>query len=152
MTLRSTQAFVILLVPLCLSPHSSFLCPFHPSQTSLHYDTHLSLASPFELSSRNTSEYPKLIQVFTWRGSINSPVSYYPWKWKWRRSVVSDSLRPHGLSATRLLRRQSMEFFRQEYWSGLPFLSPGDLPDPGIEPRSPALQEDALPSEPQGSP
>ena len=41
----------------------------------------------------------------------------------------------------------SMEFSRQEYWSGLPFLSPGDLSDPGIEPRSLALQEDTLPSE-----
>ena len=47
---------------------------------------------------------------------------------------------------------QSMEFFRQEYWSGLPFHSPGDLPDPGIEPGSPALQAVALPSEPQGKP
>ena len=46
----------------------------------------------------------------------------------------------------------SMEYSRQEYWSGLPFPTPGDLPDPGIEPRSPALQADALPSEPQGSP
>ena len=45
----------------------------------------------------------------------------------------------------------SMGFSRQEYWSGLPFLSPGDLPDPGIEPRSPALQTDALPSEPPGN-
>ena len=44
----------------------------------------------------------------------------------------------------------SMEFSRQEYWSGLPFPSPGDLPDPGIEPRSPALQADALLSEPPG--
>ena len=42
----------------------------------------------------------------------------------------------------------SMEFSRQEYWSGFPFSSPGDLPDPGMEPRSPALQADALPSEP----
>ena len=41
----------------------------------------------------------------------------------------------------------SMEFSRQEYWSGLPFPSPADLPDPGIEPRSPALQTHALPSE-----
>ena len=41
----------------------------------------------------------------------------------------------------------SMGFSRQEYWSGLPFPSPGDLPNPGIEPRSPALQADALPSE-----
>ena len=38
----------------------------------------------------------------------------------------------------------SVGFSRQEYWSGLPFPSPGDLPNPGIEPRSPALQADAL--------
>ena len=43
-----------------------------------------------------------------------------------------------------------MGFSRQEYWSGLPFPSPGDLPDPGIESRSPALQADALTSEPPG--
>ena len=43
----------------------------------------------------------------------------------------------------------SMGFSRQEYWSGLPFPSTGDLPDPGIEPGSPALQTDALPSEPR---
>ena len=42
----------------------------------------------------------------------------------------------------------SMEFSKQEYWSGLSFPSPGDLPDPGIEPGSPALQADTLPSEP----
>ena len=46
----------------------------------------------------------------------------------------------------------SMRFSRQEYWSGLPFPSPGDLPNPGIEPGSPALQTDALPSEPPGKP
>ena len=45
----------------------------------------------------------------------------------------------------------NMGFSRQEYWSGLSFPSPGDLPDPGIEPKSPALQTDALPSEPPGS-
>ena len=44
----------------------------------------------------------------------------------------------------------SMGFSRQEYWSGLPFPSPGNLTDPGTEPRSPALQADALPSEPPG--
>ena len=43
-----------------------------------------------------------------------------------------------------------MGFSRQEYWSGLPFPSPGDLPDPGTEPMSPALQADALTSEPPG--
>ena len=45
-----------------------------------------------------------------------------------------------------------MEFSRQEYWHGLPFPPPGDLPNPGIEPRSPALQADSLLSEPPGKP
>ena len=48
---------------------------------------------------------------------------------------------PHGAHQAPL----SMEFSRQEYWSGLPFPSPGDLPDPWIEPTSPALHEDSLP-------
>ena len=46
----------------------------------------------------------------------------------------------------------SMEFSRQEYWSGLPFPSPKDLPNPGIEPRSLTLQADAVPFEPPGKP
>ena len=46
----------------------------------------------------------------------------------------------------------SMGFSRQEYWSGLPFPSPGYLPDPGVEPRSPTLEADALTSEPPGKP
>ena len=46
----------------------------------------------------------------------------------------------------------SMEFSRQAYWSGLPFPSPGDLPDPGIKPGSPTFQADALLSEPPGKP
>ena len=44
----------------------------------------------------------------------------------------------------------SIEFLRQEYWNGLPFPSPRDFPEPGIEPGSPALQADSLPSEPPG--
>ena len=58
---------------------------------------------------------------------------------------MSDSLWPHQTFL-------SMGFSRQEYWSGLPFPSPGDLPDPGIKPGSPALQADYLPSEPPGKP
>ena len=67
----------------------------------------------------------------------------------------------HSLSHVRLfatpwtvahLAPLSMVFPRLEYWSGLPFPSPGDLPDPGIESRSPALQADYLPSEPRESP
>ena len=46
----------------------------------------------------------------------------------------------------------SLEFSRQEYWSEQPFHSPGDIPKPGIELGSPALQADSLPSEPQGKP
>jgi len=45
-----------------------------------------------------------------------------------------------------------MEFSRQEYWSGLPFPHPGDLPNPGIKPRFPVLQADSLPSEPPEKP
>ena len=47
---------------------------------------------------------------------------------------------------------QAMEYSRPEYWSGYPFPFPGDLPNPGIKPRSPTLQADSLPAEPQGTP
>ena len=66
-------------------------------------------------------------------------------KWQWSHLVVLNSLWPHQAPP-------SMGFPRQEYWSGLSFPSPGDLSNPGIEPRSPALQEDALTSEPPGKP
>ena len=65
-------------------------------------------------------------------------------------SVVFDSLRPHGLQPTRLL--CPWGFSRQEYWSGLPCPPPGDLPNPGIESRSPALLVDSLPAEPPEKP
>ena len=45
-----------------------------------------------------------------------------------------------------------MEFSRPEYWSGYPFPPPGDFPNPGVEPRSPAMQADSLPAEPQDNP
>ena len=64
-------------------------------------------------------------------------------------SVVSDSLRPYGLACQAPV---SMGFSRQQYWSGLPCPPPGDLPTPGIEPRSPALQVYSLPIEPPGNP
>ena len=65
------------------------------------------------------------------------------------RSVVSDSLGSCGLQPARLL---SMGFPRQEYWSGLPFPPPGDLPDPGMDPGSPALKADSLLFELPGKP
>ena len=63
-------------------------------------------------------------------------------------SVLFYPLRPHGPHQAPL----SMEFSRQEYWGGLPCPPPGDLPDPGIKPGSPALQADSLPAEPPGNP
>ena len=64
-------------------------------------------------------------------------------------SVISDSATPWTVAHQSHL---SMEFSRQDYWSGLLSPSPGDLPNPGIEPRSPALQADSLPSGPLGKP
>ena len=60
-------------------------------------------------------------------------------------SVLSNCLQPQGLQSAKLL--HSWGFSRQEYWSGLPCPPPGSLPNPGIEPRSPTLQADSLPSE-----
>ena len=59
-------------------------------------------------------------------------------------SVLSYSLRPHGLARQAPL---CMGVSRQEYWSRLPFPPPGDLPNPGTEPRSPTTQADSLPVE-----
>ena len=64
-------------------------------------------------------------------------------------SVVSKSATPRTIARQAPL---SMGFPKQEYWSGLPFPSPRDLPNPGIELISPALQADSLPSEPLGKP
>ena len=73
--------------------------------------------------------------------------------------MLSSLLRMHEVKSKSLSHVQlfatpwnirSMEFSRPEYRSGLPFPSPGNLPNSGIKPRSPALQADSLPSEPQG--
>ena len=64
---------------------------------------------------------------------------------------MSDSLSSYGLEPIRFL-FLSMRFSRQEYCSGLPCPPPGDLPNPGIKPRSPTLQFDSLSSEPPGKP
>ena len=70
----------------------------------------------------------------------------YLWLW-YVCSVTSDSATLCAIARQAPL---SMGFFRQEYWSGLPFPPPGDLPDPGVETTSPALQVDSLPAEPSG--
>ena len=70
------------------------------------------------------------------------------WKWKCQAlGLVGLSVTPYTVACQALL---SMEFSRQEHWSGLPSLSPGDLPNPGIKPRSLAFQADSLTSEPGG--
>ena len=80
---------------------------------------------------------------------------------RYRKTVKTRKVKVKSLSHVRLFAipwmvayqaPPSMGFSRQEYWSGLPFPSPGDRPNPGIKPRSPALQTGALPSEPPGQP
>ena len=66
------------------------------------------------------------------------------------RSIVYNTLQPHELQPTRLL--CPWGFSRKGYWSGLPFPLPGDLPNPGIKPRSLVLQENSSPSEPPEKP
>ena len=75
-----------------------------------------------------------------WKQNENESVSH---------SAMSDSVITWTVACQAPL---AMGFSRQEYWSGLPCPPPGDLPDPGIEPRSVALQADSLPSEPPGKP
>ena len=114
----------------------------------------------------------------TWSNNNPDSINYYPHPYMWEteshwnlrrasnQSLGSLDLNP-SLSESNVLVDQSCltlcdpmdysppgssvhGFFRQEYWSGLPCPSPGHLPDPGIKHRSPALQEDSLPSEPPG--
>ena len=79
-----------------------------------------------------------------WREQMECGAVIYVIERKTAKMKSCLTLRPHGLQPQAPL---SMGFSRQEHWSGLPFPSPGDLPHPGIEPGSPALQADALLSE-----
>ena len=78
-----------------------------------------------------------------------TPFSEMKWKWSVSHSVMSYSAIPWTVANQAPL---SMEICRQEYWSELPCPPPGDLPDPGIKPSSPALQAYSLLSEPSGKP
>ena len=86
-------------------------------------------------SNRGLLHCKRILYQLSYQGS--------PRRAKVKGKVASDSLQPHSLS---------MEFSRPEYWSGQPFPSPGDLANPGIESRSPAVEADSLPAEPQGKP
>ena len=82
----------------------------------------------------------RIVECLRWKGSCVYVLSCI---------VMSDSVTPWTIACQALL---SMGFSRQEYWRGLPFPSPGDLPQPGIEPQSSALLADSLSSEPPGKP
>ena len=75
-------------------------------------------------------------------GNGNSLQYFWPEKSQGQKSLVGYSPWGHRVDMT--------EWLRVQYWSRLPFPTPGDLPDPGIKPGSPALQADSLPSEPPG--
>ena len=85
---------------------------------------------------------PESLQIVTVDMKLKDACSLEEMKvWKWKPlSYVQLFASPWTM--------QSMEYSRPEYWSGSLFPSPGDLPNPGTEPRSPALQVDSLPSEP----
>ena len=108
------------------------------------------LCNPID-SSPQGSPVPGILQARTLEWVAISFTMHESEKWK----LKVKSLSPVWLFATPWTAAYqappSMGFSRQEYWSGLPLPSPGDLPDPGIEPGSPALQADALTSEPPGN-
>ena len=128
------------------------------------------LSYPLDLKTRiiNFKKYIYVFSMCTW--CIQTV--WWVIQWKSVSLLLSPHLTPWAnypcqLSVCKLLSRVwisatpwtvvhqaplSMEFSKQEYWSGLPFLSPGYLTDPGIEPSSPALQADSSPSGPLGKP
>ena len=103
---------------------------FHETRTNnLKYENIKDLKEPRQLWQRAGGIYAPWFQ---W--SESESISH---------SVMSSSLQPHGLHVA-CQAPLSLGFFRQEHWSGLPFPSPGDLPNPGVEPRSSTLQADSL--------
>ena len=126
----------------CQAPHGEFL-PWHSPGKNTGVGCHFLIQEIFPTQGLNLVflHCRQILYLLSHQGSPQNCVSH---------SVMSDSLRPHGTVAHQA--PLSMGFSGQEYWSGLPFPSPGDLPNRGIKPRSPALQADALSSEPPGKP
>ena len=96
-----------------------------------------------------------LREVFSWKSLMKQDSEEFPYKWvsEWVSEWVKSLSRVRLFATPWTVAPQappSMGFCKQEYWSGLPLPSPGDLPDLGIKPRSPALQADTLPSELKG--
>ena len=117
-----------------------------------------------ESTTPSRYSYPTVVLSQLYAGKINFPVLWIPGLLLpqarfFRQVSIQRKVKVKSLSLVWLFvtpctvahqAPPSMEFSRPEYWRGLPFPSPGDLPDPGIEPGSPALPADALPSEPPG--
>ena len=133
----------------------------YPDKTIIQKDTctFLFIAAVFTIAK--TWKHPKCPSTDEW---VKKMWCIHTWALlshkKWN-NAISQQVKVKLLSHVRLFATswtvayqapQSMGFSRQEFWSGLPFPSPRDLPNPGIEPGSPTLQVDALPSEPPGKP
>ena len=121
-----------------------------PLGSSVHWDSHrrLPCPSPGDLPTQRLNPM-HLLHLLHWQTGylpLASPGKPFP-----NICCVWKSLSHVWLFATPWT-IQSMEFSRPEYWSGQLFPSPGDLPNPGVKPRSPTLQADSLPAEPQGKP
>ena len=137
-----------------LSKTHTWSCQF-PAGNFLRFSMALRIM-PFFLHSREIlSTLQGLAQKspLLWNSPLSSPshwVSHFHCQWRWVKllSLVWLFATPWTVAYQV---PPSTGFSIQEYWSGVPFPSPGDLPDPGIEPKSPALYADALPSEPPGS-
>ena len=118
------------------------LCPRFKAQQTLYQ------LKGYKLSNCLLLELSSLVSLFSKYQQVIAKLCFPDFgvrKWKW--SYVQLFVIPWTVAYQA---PSSMGFSRQEYWSGLPFPSLGDLPNPGIEPRSPALQADASPSEPPG--
>ena len=124
----------------CSPPGSSFQGDFLGKNTGV--GCHTLLQGIFPTQGLNLS----LLHLLHWQGDSLPPA---PPGWSEVKSL--SRVRPFATPWTVAYQAPpSVGFSRQECWSGLPFPSPGDLPDPGIEPGSPALQADALLSEAPG--
>ena len=117
------------------------LCPWDSPGKNTRVGCHFLLQGIFQIQGSN----PGLLhcrQILYHLSCLGSPIdSCSPWKLK---SLIHVQLFATPWTI------QSMAFYRPEHWSGYPFPSPGDLPNPGIKPRSPVLQAYSLPAEPQG--
>ena len=132
---------------ICMSPLQHTTAP-----TSANYHLQAQTESFVLVPNSNLLECHILLTSSKAKWTHNLPVNLFPYSRF--HTVCAQALSHVRLFVTPwTVARQaplSMEFSQQEYWTGLPCLSPGDLPNLGIEPRSLALQADSLPSEPSG--